>query len=176
MNDIKSDSLLTIARYLLVIVMGLCAFAGTLVIIGLGGLLSFERNRMLAMLAARGISEGGYPAVVAAFALIAIMIALAFLFLRELFRIVRSVERGDPFVPINADRLRRMAWLNLAIQVILFMLAAISASIGEFRAALLAEDAFSIATGATLLTLVLFILARVFRVGAEMREELEGTV
>jgi len=176
MNDIKSDPLLTTARYLLGIVMGLCAFAGTMVIIGLGALLSFERDRLLAKLAAAGVAEGGYIAVVAAFVLIATMIALTFLFLRELFRIVQSVERGDPFNPINADRLRRMAWLNLTIQLILFMLAGISASIGDFRAALLAEDAFSIATGATLLTLVLFILARVFRVGAEMRAELEGTV
>ncbi|MDQ3074185.1 MAG: DUF2975 domain-containing protein [Pseudomonadota bacterium] len=176
MNNGKSDRLLTTSRYLLGILMGLCVFAGTLVTIGLGALLTFERNRTLAKLAARGITEGGYPAFVAAFALIVIILALAFLFLSELLRIVRSVERGDPFVPANADRLRRMAWLNLGIQLILFVLAGISASFGNFRAALVAEDAFSIATGATLLTLVLFILARVFRVGAEMREELEGTV
>ena len=38
------------------------------------------------------------------------------------------------------------------------------------------EANFDISIGGILLPLVLFILARVFRRGAEMREELEGTV
>ena len=40
----------------------------------------------------------------------------------------------------------------------------------------MAEDALNAAIGGFLLSLVLFILARVFRLGAEMRSDLEGTI
>src|SRR5690606_1918884 len=39
-------------------------------------------------------------------------------FLTQLFDIVGSVGAGDPFVPANADRLTRMAWAVLGLQVL----------------------------------------------------------
>ena len=170
------DSLLSIARLLVGAGMGVVAFVGIMVTIGLGAALTAQRGEILAKVAAAGVPDNGYAAIIFAMVLIIALLTLTFLFLRELFRIIGSVESGDPFVPINADRLGRMAWLNLASQLILFVLAGIGASLDDFRAAIVAEDALSIGTAATLLTLVLFILARVFRVGAEMREELDGTV
>ena len=101
---------------------------------------------------------------------------LCFLFMRELMRMIGSVEQGDPFQPFNADRLRRMGWLTVGSQVALVALAAIGMAFDGIRPALMAEDALNAAVGGLLLALVLFILARVFRIGAGMREELEGTV
>lgn len=172
----KSDPLLTTARYVLGGAMGVCAFATTMTAIGLGAVLTVQRQELNDKLALEGVADGGYLAVVVGLILIVTLLALTFLFLRELFRIVGSVRMGDPFVPINADRLQRMAWMNLVIQFLLVAVASIAVWFRRMSTALLAEDALNLAVGATLLTLVLFILARVFRVGAAMREELEGTI
>lgn len=170
------DPLLAVARTVVGAAMGLMAFSGLFVCIGLGAVLTVERGDILARLAAVDIPGSGYVAVCAALILIFCLMAIGFLFMRELLRIIGSVEEGDPFMPANADRLGRMGWLALASQLLLLALAAIAAWFDEFRAALIAEDAISLATGAIVLTLVLFILARVFRVGAAMREDLKGTV
>ena len=172
----RRDPLLAIARFLLGAIMGAFAFAGIMVAIGLGAVATVQSDYVLAKLAAAGASNAGYGAVLFALVLIIMLMALGVLFMRELFRIVGSVEQGDPFQPFNADRLRRMGWNTVASQMILFALAAIAHSFGGFRQALLAEDAMLAGFSALLLALILFILARVFRVGAEMRSELEGTV
>jgi hypothetical protein len=97
-------------------------------------------------------------------------------FLKQLLDIIGSVAAGDPFVPANADRLGRMGWTVLAIQVL-----AVPLGLVQFRLQnLLQPDepilALSFADNGLVLALVLFILARVFRHGTAMREDLEGTV
>jgi len=170
------DPLLSAARIIVGLLMGLFILVGVLVMIGLGAIATVQKNEVLGKLAAAGSGPMGYPSVLLVFALIAALFAIAFLFMRELFRIIGSVEEGDPFRRLNADRLRRMGWFTVAEQLILFALAGIAASFGGYRPALIAEDAMVAGTGAVILALILFILARVFRVGAEMRDELEGTV
>jgi len=173
---VRRDPLLAFAQFLVGALAGLFAFAGIMVAIGLGAVATVQRDYVFAKLAAAGLSEAGYGAVLFALVLIIMLMALGAFFMRELFRLVGSVEEGDPFRPFNADRLRRMGWNTVASQLILFALAAIAHSFGGYRQALLAEDAMLAGFSALLLTLILFILARVFRVGAEMRSELEGTV
>ena len=100
----------------------------------------------------------------------------AFYFLKQLLEIVCSVAAGDPFVPANADRLTRMAWTVLGIQLLAVPLAILQYRLQDV---LDLEDAIltvSFADNGLVLALVLFILARVFRHGAAMREDLEGTV
>ena len=172
----RRDPLLAIARLVVGAAVGLVGFAAVMISIGLAAALTVQRTEVLTKLATTGIADNGYVAIMLALALVIALLTLMFLFLRELFRIVGSVERGDPFLPINADRLARMAWLNLGSQMILFALAGIGIWLDHMKAALLAEDAINLGVTETLLTLVLFILARVFRVGAAMREELDGTV
>ena len=172
----KKDPLLATARLFVGAAIGVVGFAAIMVAIGLGAALTIQRTETLDKLAAAGIADNGYAAIMLALALVIALLTLVFLFLRELFRITGSVERGDPFLPINADRLARMAWLNLGSQLILFFLAGIGIWLDDMKAALLAEDAINLGVTETLLTLVLFILARVFRVGAAMRDDLEGTV
>lgn len=90
-------------------------------------------------------------------------------FVRILSQIVGSVAAGTPFIADNADRLTRMAWLALALKAIsLVQQMTLSDTMGI--------KVTSAPTGGVVLALTLFILARVFRQGAAMREDLEGTV
>ena len=105
-----------------------------------------------------------------------VLLAMAIQFMRYLLQIIDTVGEGDPFVPANAERLTKMAWLMLIVQ--LLSIPAVGLSI--FLADALDREAGSVADGVDasglVLVLVLFILARVFRKGAEMRDDLEGTV
>lgn len=170
------DPLLSIARLVVGLLMGLFAFIGVIVTIGLGAILTVQRSEIIERVAAANGGPVGYPLILLAFLLIIGLMVLSFLFMRELNRMIGSVEQGDPFQPFNADRLRQMGWLTLASQLTLVALAGIGMAFDGIRPALMAEDALNAAFGGFLLALVLFILARVFRIGAEMREELEGTV
>jgi ABC-type proline/glycine betaine transport system permease subunit len=112
------------------------------------------------------------PGLAVILLLIAAMAAAAFLFLLDLRRIIDSVGAGDPFIPANARRLTRMGWLTLAVE-------GMSARRRDGRVAGRHDGnatAISISRRSFLLAIVLFILARVFREGARMRDDLEGTV
>lgn len=101
---------------------------------------------------------------------------LLYFFARLLGRIIDTVGAGDPFVPDNAARLGTMGWLALAFQFLAIPIAAMSTYVGlQLPVAALHVDP-SISFNGVMMAIVLFILARVFRRGAEMREELEGTV
>lgn len=172
----RRDPLLALSRLLIGALIGIFTFAGVVVAIGFVAVLTVERKELLAKLAASAVPADSIAEVQLGIALIVAIMVIGVLFMREMFRIVGSVEEGNPFDAVNADRLRRMGWLTIASQGVLLALAAIASDIGGYKQALLAEDALNAAIGGFLLALVLFILARVFRIGAAMREELEGTV
>lgn len=90
--------------------------------------------------------------------------------LRRLLAIVATVHGGDPFLLDNADRLQAIAWSVLALEVLRLLVAAIAAVVWEPGRI----DAFSFTPWVAVL--LLFVLAGVFRHGARMRDELEGTV
>lgn len=94
------------------------------------------------------------------------LLAIVGWFLRTLWQIVGTVAAGSPFTGANADRLTRMAWLALLLK---------GASVARSVALGTAETSVD-GSGSLLLALTLFILARVIRQGAAMREDLEGTV
>jgi len=104
--------------------------------------------------------------------------AAMFYFFAKMRALIESASDSDPFIPDNAQRLNAMAWLLLGSQVLTVI-------VGELRVYAVglidpqSETGFDISpndfTG-FLIVLVLFILARVFRHGAAMREDLEGTV
>lgn len=171
MNNVpRSDPLLTVTQLILRIGM---------VILGIGIALAAGAAIALVVIPDQQLmprlSDGSTVwLVVAGAALVSVMMALYFLFLRHLSRMVASVGTGDPFQPENADRLERMAWLTLILQGCMFVLAPlvtmIMDRIGEKGGGL--ELSFD----SLLLALVLFVLARVFRRGTAMRDDLEGTV
>lgn len=114
--------------------------------------------------------------------LIAITILIAlFVFFGKLRAIINTVGAGDPFVPENADRLNMMAWLLLAAQLMVIPLAGLLVPLAAWASQF--EDEVKISTDVDgldltgiLMVIILFILARVFRHGAAMRADLEGTV
>lgn len=109
--------------------------------------------------------------------LLAVLVGLLVYFLLLLWRIVRSVGEGDPFIPANARRLSLMGWSLLAFNLIGILAAIALAQLERFfdEAEAMVQTDFTDG-GTWLLMLVVFVLARVFRQGAAMREDLEGTV
>ncbi len=106
--------------------------------------------------------------------MIAVTSVLGYFFIRHLRRIVDTVAEGDPFIPDNARRLRHMGWLAVAVQLVALPAGALAGWFAHVSHVQYVDVGFSI--GGMLLALILFVLARIFRKGAEMRDELEGTV
>lgn len=115
-------------------------------------------------------------AVTLAFA--ALLLAALFRVFQLLYSIVETVAEGDPFVPDNAKRLTQTAWLALGVQIVSMPLEALGNWIGDNadKTEGGSDIALGISGNGLLLVLILFILARVFRKGTEMRAELEGMV
>jgi hypothetical protein len=96
--------------------------------------------------------------------------AIVHTILRRLLAIVDTVRVGDPFILENAQRLNAIAWSIAALEGLRLIVAAIAAVVWEPGKL----DAFSLA--AWLSVLLMFVLAGVFAHGAQMRDDLEGTV
>lgn len=100
-------------------------------------------------------------------------VPLNLIVLRRLLEMIDTVRAGDPFVARNAERLQAIAWALLGQQV-LQLLVSLIASASTAEAHGLHLD--SISTGGWLAVILLFVLARVFAEGANMRDDLAGTV
>jgi hypothetical protein len=103
-----------------------------------------------------------------------VAIPLNYAVLKRLLAIVETVRAGDPFVAANASRLRAMAWVLLALQLLSLVVGAIAKAVSTPAHPLHLDAGFSI--NGWLAVLLTFLLARVFAEGTLMREELEGTV
>lgn len=92
---------------------------------------------------------------------------------RALLAILDSIKRGEPFATANAAHLRTIGWMLLLIQLLDLGLGAVS-----IYARSLPIDFVEWQPSLTgwIAVLVAFVLARVFTVGAAMRDDLEGTV
>ena len=175
----KRDPLLAAAKVILTLAVVMCVFVIAMVLIGTGALLTVQRAEIVASLAQAGAPGSAYWAVVAALVLIGGVMALALRFVLELGGIVRSVDRGDSFEPANAQRLQRMGWLAVGLYALGLVIRAIGAwiqSVAGDAGGLDVAAEFDLGGGGIILILTLFVLARVFRQGTAMREELEGTV
>ena len=94
--------------------------------------------------------------------------------LKRLLAIVETVRAGDPFVAANASRLKAIAWVLLALNLLSIVIGAIAKTVSTPAYPLHIDAGFSI--NGWLAVLLTFLLARVFAEGALMREDLEGTV
>jgi hypothetical protein len=94
--------------------------------------------------------------------------------LRRLRAIVETVRCGDPFVAANAYRLQAIAWALLALQLLSLVIGGIGRAISTPAYPLHLGAGFS--TSGWLAVLLIFVLARVFAAGTQMREDLDGTV
>lgn len=113
------------------------------------------------------------------------MAVMLFVFFGKLRRIIGTVGEGDPFQPENAKRLSQMGWLMLGTQLAIVPAGLIALQLVRFADAVQEAGAENFTVNlddsgmdmtAWLLVVILFILARVFRHGAAMRDDLEGTV
>lgn len=102
------------------------------------------------------------------------VMVLAHLLFRALLQMLQTVQAGDPFVAVNADRLRRVAWCLLGIQLcdIGFGVA------GAIMDAAAGERISGWSPGVTgwIAVLLVFVLARVFREGTRLRDDAELTI
>jgi hypothetical protein len=103
-----------------------------------------------------------------------VSVPIAFVVFRQLLRIVRSVRAGEPFTVENAGRLKVIAWALFALEVLHICVAAIASAVSTKEVPLHLGDDFNLTSW--LAILLLFVLAQVFREGARMRDDLEGTV
>lgn len=182
MSRLTSDPLLSVSRGIVAFLMAVIGVAAVATLAAAPAVAIF-RSRIVAEIASEtgnAVPPETVPMIVGILLLAALLLGMVFLALRLLLRIVGTVAEGDPFVPENATRLTRMAWLMLAVQVVqapIYGLAAWIESVAEPGSGDADIDvAFNIDLSALILVLILFVLARVFAKGAQMRDDLEGTV
>lgn len=106
-------------------------------------------------------------------ALLFAILAAAADMVRQLQALVASAA-GDPFIPANAGRLRRIGWALVAVQLLAIPLHWTASSIAKAGSEFANMGGLSL--GSLLAILLAFVLAAVFEQGAAMRDELEGTV
>jgi hypothetical protein len=104
-------------------------------------------------------------------------------FLIYLLAIIDSVARGEAFTLHNAQRIRGMAWISLLGMPIGFLIGGALGRVVELVGPRDAEagirfETFNGGFSATqiLMTLLLFVLARLFAQAATMKDEIEGAV
>jgi len=173
---LPSDPLLNIAGIIVWGLYGLLLVAIVMVSVGLFTTLTVGRDEQMAELAAAGLGMTGYLMVLTSLLLIDGLLILALMFARNLLRIMESVGEGDPFVPANADLLLVMGWLAAGGEAILVALIGIALWFGGAKQIIVAEEATGMFISGFILMLITFILARVFRLGTRLRDDLEGTV
>jgi Protein of unknown function (DUF2975) len=174
MAQTRPDFLLTAARLLLYLMGGLFIFALVMLLIGIGAVLTVERASLVAEISDVGAPASFYWLVIFAIALIIVIFIALLRFVQLLLGLIATVDAGDPFTPENARRLEQLGWLTAAIQSILLILFAISWAVERYKPDAGINADFSLS--GWFLVLVLFILARVFRHGTDLRAEVEGTV
>lgn len=170
-----NDPLLLTTTWVLRLALGLLIFASVAMLIATPALLAFAPYVTAQIAIDRPdvvISDVRQMAVLT-LAVLSVT-TLAALWVRHLLAIVHTVTAGDPLTDANAARLRTMAWLSLAIQIATVALTLVARTLAEVMGDKPAD--FSLSLNGLLLVLLLFVLARVFSVGAAMRRDLEGTI
>ncbi|KHL24860.1 hypothetical protein PK98_13330 [Croceibacterium mercuriale] len=173
------DPLLVTGKAIVIIGQWLMAIAGITLLIALPLAAIFADQITAAMRLETGNAALALPLpmILPSMGICLAIVALMFLFFRNLLRIVRTVSEGDPFVPANAQRLTHMAWIMLAVEMLTLALAPLAYRIGSLMAEeTLASESTDVDLSGIIMVVTLFILARVFRQGAAMRDDLEGTV
>ncbi|MFO6447056.1 DUF2975 domain-containing protein [Erythrobacter sp. NE805] len=182
MNPRGMDPLLVASKVVTLILQGAVGLGAAALAVSLPIVTVFKGDivRGFADGAALPVEDLPLAPTVALLVLLFLVLAAMFVFFGKLRQIIDTVGEGDPFVPANAERLSRMAWLMLGVQVLLWPAAYCASVLADWANKVdgvdlhVQGDGFDL-TG-ILILLLLFVLARVFRVGAAMREDLEGTV
>lgn len=180
MTHAKDDALLKLGKIVALMLQALCVLGGGIFLLLIVVVTLWSQGMLPGLIEAEGLPDVARHPLLTALIGLTIMadLAVMFFFFGKMRALIDSASKGDPFIPDNAQRLNAMAWLLLSSQIL-------SVIVGELRVYAVSlinpqsENGFDISpndlTG-FLIVLVLFILARVFRHGAAMRDDLEGTV
>jgi len=103
-------------------------------------------------------------------------LALVQFILRALQRVVASASVGDPFIETNAVELVRVAWLLLGVNVIDSLIKPIVYLLGPAAMRAKVHDMVHVSVTGLFAVLLIFVLAKIFRRGSDMRAELAGTI
>ncbi|MET1757024.1 DUF2975 domain-containing protein [Novosphingobium sp. RD2P27] len=183
MTSITRDPLLAAAKGILWFLMGAMLVGAVACLVAIPALHLFQGNITIEL--GRTAPTVPIPTMLwvlsGVLACVIALLLVLFRIFQLLKHIVGTVGDGDPFVPENARRLTQMAWLTLAVQLVTLPIIGFADWIDQaFAASPEVHTDIAINGGLSgnglLLMLILFILARVFRQGAAMRDELEGTV
>lgn len=182
MYESSRDALLLSGNVLARLLQWVCALAGgaVLLLIPVVILLSQDMLPGFSDASRSDAIEASPLAVIAILAALALILAGLFLFFGNLRAMIASVGEGNPFAPENATRLNAMAWLFLGVKILTVLVAGLRLHItslmdkGTSDGNVLGFGLYDV--DAILIVIILFVLARVFRHGAAMREDLKGTV
>jgi magnesium-transporting ATPase (P-type) len=176
MTQNPDNSILRITRLLVYLIMGFVALAG-IALVAMSVALPFFWTEAVAEIVKNkpeAQTANLMPWLMVIFALLVMTIGLVWTMMRKLLAIIGSVENADPFVAANAIRLRAIGWLMVGVQIIGIPLATTAGHVADMFGDNDVGHDFPI--NGILAILLVFILAGIFERGAEMREELEGTV
>ncbi len=121
--------------------------------------------------------QGNIPATLTSLRLLLILgvatgVAVDRLF-KALSRIIATVSHGNPFLASNAALLRTIAWMLFIIQ----LLDLAAGAVVSFLHSAGARGLFwTPSITGWIAVVMVFVLAHIFTVGTEMRDELDGTV
>lgn len=180
MTDGLKDPLLLAGKAIAIFLQAVMAIAAVALAVAIPALVIFRERANAAFAEEVGQAAELPIATIAGLMLVGlVLVGLLFVFFGRLRKIIATVGEGDPFQPENADRLTQMGWLMLGANLLILPAAPLGIHLVHFFAEFedmrfQMDDRLDL--GGILLTIILFILARVFRHGAAMREDLEGTV
>jgi hypothetical protein len=176
MTNAADNRILRITKLLVYLIMGAVVFGGVAIAL-LSATLPLFWTEALAEIAKENSGADTaslLPWLLMLFAFIIVILGLVWTMMRKLLSIIDSVEAGDPFVTANAVRLRAIGWLMVMVQIVGLPLAIGAGVIADMFGD--NDVGFDLPINGILAILLVFILAGIFERGAEMREELEGTV
>lgn len=182
MIETRKDSLLLFGRMLSTLLQGLCGLAGAAVLLLIPVVLLISNDMLPGFGGANGSEtiKASPLLVIAVFTMLALILVALFYFFGKLRAIILSVSEGDPFTPQNADRINMMAWLFLGVKILALLIGGLRLTLANLvNEHPNGRDSLDISLydlDGLLIVVVLFILARIFRHGAAMRDDLKGTV
>lgn len=176
MTEIADNRILRITKWLVYLIMGVVAIAGALLAL-VSIVLPFYWTEAMAELNTVHPNLDPLtllPNLLSVFALGILTLGLIWTMMRKLLAIIASVEDGNPFVRANAIRLKAIGWLMVGLQIVGVPLAIAAGNAADMFGE--SDTGWDLSLNGILAILLVFILAGIFERGAEMREELEGTV